>query len=469
LSPVEGDGIVCGGPGSLGVLRNTISLRSGLRDGPGWLETRNEMRFDPLVLLRTDLRTTLTALFIVTIMYGDVWLGITIPVSMLLLPIVFIAYSRVGTFTNVPLGFMLLLGMAVPLAFQYLLGRPLSGKSDAVVYLPVAYAMATMFVLQRAQLPDRTLWHALSWGGFITALVMVLMLFLPARQFLVPGQDLKASYDHWVQTEIRADQENPGETSSRRASIEGRERRSPLKLGSAPAAMGIYRLKELIKNALGRSNYIAAFFVFLFTVSMFHARWSAAGVFVALTLVTLSRFGLIFLGIALLLWILHRRGFRPIGLAAGTLGFGLLMMFGVVIAGRQLDADLPMSVANRLIYWQSGVDVIGQHVLVGAPRSHFLYEFNIDILWHPHNVLLWVGSLAGVIGLMFYLSFVGVALIEMYRSGLRSGLWAGTFFGFVVLLTWSLFEPIAFTPAFDVLLAALYTLARNDGLGASPA
>lgn len=40
------------------------------------------------------LRAALAGSFLVSIFYGDIWLGITVPVAMLLLPFVFIVYAH---------------------------------------------------------------------------------------------------------------------------------------------------------------------------------------------------------------------------------------------------------------------------------------------------------------------------------------------------------------------------------------
>lgn len=406
----------------------------------------------------TNLRSLLTSLFIVSILYGDVWLGITVPVSMLLLPIVFLVYAKESTFSSIPRGCILLLGMVVPVAFQFALGRPLKGKPDAAVYLPIAYSAATMFVLQNAALTEKTLWRALTAGGTVTAVVMFLMMsFIPAGGFLVPGQNFYATvtnYDRALEEKWRTQQSG----GSQRAPT-----MTPAELGQENSEFedSFYTLKRRIKNALGHSNYIAAFFVFLFTVSLFHQRWFAVVLFALLTLATLSRFSMIFLGFAVGLWLLHRRRVSPVILAVGTLASGVLIMLVVLFVARQFDSLLPISVSNRSVYWESAVDIIAAHPVIGAPRSHILEEFNRNIIWNPHNVLLWVSSIAGILGLTFYLLYLFVGLAEIHRRISSSSFWTGVFFGFVILLTWSLIEPVAMTPAFEVLFASLYALARN--------
>ena len=414
------------------------------------------MRFKTAVL-GPNLRSHLISLFIVSILYGDVWLGMTVPLSMLVLPIVFLAYAKAGTFSNIPPGCTLLLAMVVPVAFQFALGRPLNGKPDVVVYLPIVYAAATIFVLQSAALTDKALWRALTVGGVVTAVVMVLMVsFIPAGKFLVPGQNFYATvttYERSLDEKARTQQSGTQRTPTM----------TPEELGlqNSEFEVGFYALKRSIKNALGISNYISAFFVFLFTVSLFHQQRFAVALFALLTVATLSRFGVIFLGLAVGVWLLHRRRVNPVTLAVGALGSGVLVMLVVLFVARQFDSLLPTSVSNRSVYWESAVDVIAAHPVVGAPRSHILEEFDRNIIWNPHSVLLWVTSIAGFLGLTFYLLYLFVGLAEIHHRISYSSVWTGVFFGFVILLTWSLIEPVAMTPAFEVLFASLYALARN--------
>lgn len=431
------------------------------------------MSLSPLRLFGTDLRTALVGFFLVSIFYGDVWLGITVPVSMLLLPFVFIAFADVNIFKGIPLGFVVLLGMALPIVLQFAAGRPLAGKSDAVVFLPIAYALATMLALRHAEMPAQLIWRALVVGGGISAAVMTLMmLFVPVGHFLVPGQNLYATQHAYQEAAKQGEREPVARrgTASDAGSADdfdyGRVTKAPLEIEGERTEFehGFYGFKRKIRNALGQSNYIAVFFVFLFAVAFFQARWTTATVFALLTMATLSRFGVGFLGLTLFLWVLYRRGFTRAVLAAGILGLGLLVMFAAILAAGTMA--LPTSLLNRITYGQSAIDVIAAHPLVGAPRSYVLDRFGLDILWNPHNVLLWVSSLAGIIGLVFYVGFLVLALIEIDRRARTSPMWTGVFFGFVVLLMWGLFEPVAFTPAFELLLAALYTLARNDGASA---
>lgn len=422
----------------------------------------------------TDFRSILTSLFIVSVLYGDVWLGITVPVSMLFLPFLFLASRKGLRFSSLPLGCAVLLGMALPVAFQYALGQPLRGKSDAVVYLPVVYAVATMFVLQLTMLPQNLVWRALVTGGIVTAAVMLVMMgFFPRGVFLLPGQDFYATHVKYERSIIERWRAQQSKDAFGRASSEGPRlpTMTAAELGEENSQFenGLYSAKRSIKNALGTSNYISAFFVFLFTVSLFHQRWPTATLFAALTLLTLSRLSVLFLGFAILLWLLDRRGFSPTRLAVAVLTSGGVALLTVLLISREAPWVLPISATNRSSAWSTAVDIIAKHPLLGAPRSQFLEEFNLDIIWSPHNVLLWIAAIAGLLGLTFYLLYLFVALSEIRRTIPRSSVWTGVFFGFVVLLTWSLLEPIAMTPAFEVLFAALYMLARNDQASLGPA
>ena len=86
-------------------------------------------------------------LFLISVFYGYVWIGVTLPLSMLVLPLVFVAYFDRDVVTNIPRGALLLLGMTIPVGLQALAGRPLQGKTDAVVFLSVVYAVATVITL----------------------------------------------------------------------------------------------------------------------------------------------------------------------------------------------------------------------------------------------------------------------------------------------------------------------------------
>jgi hypothetical protein len=285
------------------------------------------------------------------------------------------------------------------------------------------------------------------------------MLVVPAGRFLVPGQDFyttQVTYERAREEKAaRQPPEASGDNKGRLPPTVDFERKTSSFEG------GYYNIKGLVRNALGHSNYISVYFVFLFTVGLFYGSRLYAGLFASATLVTLSRFGVVFLAVSVLLWMLHRKGVRSTMLMAGTLVFGLLMMAGIIIATGLFDFFLPTSVLARNLYWRSGLEVIARHPWIGAPRSLILEQFNFNIIWNPHNLLLGVGSFSGLIGLTFYVSFLFVSLSSIHRRIARSPLWAGVFFGFVVLLTWSLFEPIALTPAFEILLAALYMVSRR--------
>ena len=435
-------------------------------------------------------RAIIVVVFLVSILYGDVWLGITVPVSMLLLPVVFLLYIKDTRVARIPPGFVLLLGLAVPIACQALLGRPVQGKSDAVVYLPIAYSMATMFVLQSVRLSEVFVWRSLLAGGIVTSIAMLsTAAFLPTDRYLVPGQNFALTQSLYRQQAVeawRARQKEELRTESsreprRREGHRAAEEKRPqdhrlgadendiaalsgaeLGLTISPFESGFYGYKRLMRNALGQSNYIAVFLVFLFTVSLFYLRLPAAGFFGVAAAGTLSRTALVFMVIATCLWLLSRRGVRTRALATATLAVGVAGVVAVLVLSGPFVAYLPTSITNRSASLQGAFAVVTAHPIVGAPRSHILQEFNLNIVWTPHNFLLWAASLFGVIGLIVYVAFLVVCLVEIQRQSDTSPMWRGIFIGLVLLIAWGLLEPVALTPAFDVLLAALYTLARNQ-------
>jgi hypothetical protein len=429
-------------------------------------------------------RILLPALFLVAILYGDIWIGVTIPLAILVLPLMFLAFPpRSLSFRGaVPVGAILLAGIVFSVVLQMASGHPIAGKEDAVVFLPIAYGVLTIIVFRRTTLPDEVIWRALVAGGLLTGAVMiVLALVLEPGQFLIPGQN-------YVQTDQAFQQARSAQPSVARGTAPPSAvgTAPPPAVGTAPApAVGtappptlvaapaptfdftpttdesttsFYETKELVKNALGRSNYIAVFFVILFTVALFRQSWFAV-VFAVLAASTLSRFAVLFIACAAVLWWLSRRQLRTNWLVVGFLSASLVGVAAMLVVAQFVS--LPASFSARVEYWQSGIVVGAYSPIFGMPRSEILDVFNFSIVWNPHNLLLWALAISGLIGLGLYLAYLFVALSAIYESSKTSKLWSGVFFGLVAALSWSLVEIIAMTPAFDILLACLYCLARN--------
>ena len=131
-------------------------------------------------------------LFIGAVFYGDVFLGITVPVAILLLPLILILRMPTLTRTrwSVPVGFVLLSCTAVPVLIQMLGGYGPRGKSDLVIYLPFVYAGLTMLTLAGWRVADAHLHRSLLAGGVLcTVLLAGTLLFAGPWFYFVPGQN----------------------------------------------------------------------------------------------------------------------------------------------------------------------------------------------------------------------------------------------------------------------------------------
>ena len=113
-------------------------------------------------------------LFIGAVFYGDVFLGITVPVAILLLPLILILRMPTLTRTrwSVPVGFVLLSCTAVPVLIQMLGGYGPRGKSDLVIYLPFVYAGLTMLTLAGWRVADAYLHRSLLAGGVLCTVLL---------------------------------------------------------------------------------------------------------------------------------------------------------------------------------------------------------------------------------------------------------------------------------------------------------
>ncbi len=412
-------------------------------------------------------------LFLISVFYGYVWIGITLPLSMLVLPFVFVAHFDRDVTTNIPRGALLLLGMTIPVAVQALSGRPLQGKTDAVVFLSVVYAVVTVIALRRVELSDRQLRSSLEIGGLVTcAVTLATIALLPPGRFLIPGQDAfrtQQLYREALKDRSRERLPAEGITDTDADDDDSPEDLRKFDRQATPAEAELYQDKAVIRSALGRSNTIAWYLVFLFSICFFAGSWWLSALFAGAALATLTRFAIVFVIGIVAMRIAWRRGVGLWTLAAVSLAAGAAGM-AVILALKHAQVVLPISLDARAWSWTSAFQVVANHPIIGSPRSDILETFDLSIVWTPHNGALWVAALTGLIGVAFYFGFVWVALAEIRRMATTSRLWAGLFVGFVTLLTWSLFEPITLTPTFDVLLAAHYAVARRargtSGFGA---
>jgi O-antigen ligase len=273
--------------------------------------------------------------------------------------------------------------------------------------------------------------------------MLLVALLLPTGTVVIPGQTLYVPEQPHTEQVEQADTTEAGESNDR---LEEKQAE-------------FYAAKSMYRNALGVSNYIAAFLVFVGSVCLFSGARYLAGLFGLIAVITLSRFAMVFIVIVTMAWMIKRR----FG-AAAALGFiALASACGILLVASIHDlAQAPSSLDVRFDYWQSGWEAIRSDPLIGQPRSYILCLQDTSILWNPHNLLLSYGAYFGIIGLLIYLAYLCVAFAALWRRAQQSDVWMGILFGLAILLGWANFEVLAFTPAFEILLASLYVLASND-------
>ncbi len=284
-------------------------------------------------------------LFLISVFYGYVWIGVTLPLSMLVLPLVFVAYFDRDVVTNIPRGALLLLGMTIPVGLQALAGRPLQGKTDAVVFLSVVYAVATVITLRRVELSDRQLRSSLEIGGLVTCAVMLAtIIFLPPGRFLVPGQDTFRTQRLYMEAlKERSKEILPAEgiTDTEADAAASPEVVKKFDRRATREEAELYQDKAVVRSALGRSNTIAWYLVFLFSVCFFAGSWWLSALFAAAAVATLTRFAIVFVIGIVAMRMLWRRGVGLETLAGLSLSAGATGM-AVILALKHAQIVLPI-------------------------------------------------------------------------------------------------------------------------------
>lgn len=400
--------------------------------------------------------------FIIAIFIGDIYAGITIPLALLLIPILLTISYR---FLSVRLLSILLAAMSVPVFVRLGIGG-MPNKIDLTVYLPVVYA-ALALAAAPALTPDRLRSGIFFGAGGTAAIMIAFAIFVPVDNHMIPGQNLqKTDIEYAKQQGLRlriGDQvvTNPSASSPPVDAAEA--------LPETPAASGVsepnearqfgtkvyggeaelYDWKNRFKNLLGLSNYVAAFLVFGMTVALFTSRYALAIALGVCIVLTMSRFGIMFGFAATLFWAGHRLG-MPRWLILSWFAGSVVSVIVAIVTFPEL---MPTSILIRGEYWQAAALAISKSLLLGWNRSDLLTTMGWTPTWHPHNVLLWVAVYTGIVGLGLYLAYFGAALWLLNRAARLSPMFEGVFVAVVVSLAWSMFEPIAMTPAFEILLA----------------
>lgn len=387
------------------------------------------------------------------VLYGDLFLGITIPAAILVLPGVALLRitSAARPRSTLPAGLFLLGLTGVAVALQAILGYGPRGKTDLVVYLPFAYAALAMLVLSGTRVSDRHLHTSFVAGGLLSGVLLTgTLIYADAGYYAVPGQNPVLAQQR--EDDVRAvTRPQDGVAPPREPRVEH----------ESTARRLYYQLKNRVRTPLGMSNYLAVIFVFLFNVMLYQRSWWAVA-FAALVLVTLSRSGLAFLAISLVFWTAHTRGrLRPV-----ILGFSVAAVAAWILAlafQDQLRAIPGMeTVVARLWFQTIALAPIASHPLIGVPRSETLREFAYSMSWNPHNSILHLMLLFGLVGTIGYAAYMTVVFKAVFNRARDSRVWSGIAAGIAVVLLWSSLEIVVLTPAFELLMAGVYCVARAD-------
>lgn len=390
--------------------------------------------------------------FIVAIFLGDIWIGITIPMAMFIAPLLFITTPIRAA--NLAPALWVLFGLAVELGVQWLWGMPANGKSDLVVYLPLVYAGFTILALRNVNIADNILGRAIVAGGALAgAFMLIFAALVPSDTALLPGQNFFLTDQQYAASGPVQDER----TTSTLAAPEVPRMAAP-EMASADELV-FYDVKNRFKSPLGLSNYLAVFFVFAFTVAAFMDQKLLAALFAVLTIVTLSRFGICFLVLSAACLALYRTRTPVLWLAILPIGISAALVSTLWMA--QDLPLLPTSLRARVDLWRTGVDAVALNPLLGSSRSHVIETLKMSLTWNPHNLVLLNGAYFGVVGVGLYGAYVVIIIKAFYDLAKSSAVWAGVLVGTVVLLGWAAFEPIAMTPAFEILMAALYVTAAS--------
>ncbi len=236
-----------------------------------------------------------------------------------------------------------------------------------------------------------------------------------------------------------------------------------------------YARKLFIATPLGRSNYLAAFLVFLFALAsarMRVLRW----LFAIAILCTMSRGGAIILALYLVALLMDRKRLLWLVWVAPVVGFALAILFFSIDGQNQLrDYGGPFaselsSAVNRLLLWAFSFDLWLQHPWFGIGPNTFrtFIEANpgIEDVWGTHNSILQLLLNYGLFGAVLYGWYLRLIYRHLVRAEQTSPWFRYLRVVFVVLLVFSLFEPLVGSAAFEVLLVFMLILALTHALPA---
>ena len=237
---------------------------------------------------------------------------------------------------------------------------------------------------------------------------------------------------------------------------------------AVPSPGNYYTQKLLIETPLGRSNYLAAFLVFLFALALAKNR-VLSWLFAIAVFCTMSRGGAIIFVLFLvalqmekrrLLWLVW------VGSLAAFIVATLFVSTDIHNHVQEYDGAFGgelISAVNRLLLWSFGFELWVHNPWFGIGPNTFrtFIELNpgVEDVWGAHNSVLQLLLNYGLFGAIFY----GWYVKEIYTR-LRLAEQTAAWFRylrvvFVVLQVFALFEPLVGSAAFEVLLAYMLILA----------
>lgn len=229
--------------------------------------------------------------------------------------------------------------------------------------------------------------------------------------------------------------------------------------------------KLLIETPLGRSNYLAAFLIFLFALAMAKQR-ALAWLFALAVFCTMSRGG----ALMFLLYIvaLQMAKWRMLWLVwAGPLLLFFAATFLISADHQHVLAELAgpyqgevLSIINRLLLWSFGLDLWIQHPLFGIGPNTFrtFVELNpgVENVWGAHNSIIQMLLNYGLFGTSLYVLYIREIYVRLRHAELTAPWFRYLRVAFVVLQVFGLFEPLVGSAAFEVLLAYMLILALKQ-------
>nr|CAD6436856.1 hypothetical protein REQ54_04115 [Rhizobium sp. Q54] len=404
-----------------------------------------------LKLWTNGLIGTLGIVFIAAIFIGDIYLGVVFPASMLIaLVMAPLLLACKGILGVVPPKRAIFLGLTlVPLAVQAAQGRaPL--LEDIALYLPIIYGVITACTIANVWMTDRAIWQGIKWGAIATSSLMFAMIFFVRPDiYLIPGQVPEA----WTSpSELVEPLRSPPASLPPDQAPESERQLAP-----SPTELRFYERKNLARNALGRSNYIAVFLVFALTVALFSKRYLFAALMLICIFLTYSRFGVLCVFCVSITYLLYHR--RPTARMIWVCCAACISApFLAILSG---SVPLPTSLLVRFESLQESWDLISLYWLWGAPRSNVMLHMGFDQTWSPHNSVASLALHFGLFGLVVYAFYVWSALRAIWELGRFSEFWLGIFVALCVMYVWSLVEIIVLTPAVEILVATFYGVAHR--------